>query len=65
MYQIGNGMLIRRVYVWYRDLVHWLNHGEVHWSAPSHGLAIAWKLMVHDSDDFCYDYSALSQDFKL
>ena len=22
MYLIGNGMLIRRVYVWYRDLVH-------------------------------------------
>ena len=25
-----------------------LNHGL------AHGLAIAWKLMVHDSDDFCY-----------
>ena len=24
-----------------------------HCCAPSHGLAIAWKLMVHDSDDFC------------
>ena len=22
-------------------------------SLPSHGLAIAWKLMVHNSDDFC------------
>ena len=24
-----------------------------YWSAPSNGLAIAWKLMVHDSGDFC------------
>ena len=45
MYLIGNGMLIQRVYVWYRDLVVSL--------APSHGLAIAWKLMVHNSCDFC------------
>ena len=53
-------MLILR-YVRYRDLVVSL--------APSHGLVIAWKFMVHNSCDFCnsinYDYSALSQDFKL
>ena len=40
-----------RVYVWYRDLVFSLALDD--WNAPSHGLAIAWKLMVHDSDDFC------------
>ena len=45
MYLIGNGMLILRVYVRYRDLVVSL--------APSHGLVIAWKLMVHNSCEFC------------
>ena len=44
-------MLILKVYVWYRDLAV---------SQPSHGLAIAWKLMVRDSRNF-----ALPQDFKL
>ena len=45
MYLIGNGMFIWRVYVRYRDLMVSL--------APSHGLVIAWKLMVHKSGDFC------------
>ena len=45
MYLIGNGMFMLRVYVRYRDLVVSL--------APSHGLVIAWKLMVHNSCDFC------------
>ena len=42
----GNGMLILRVYVRYRDLVVSL--------APSHGLVIAWKLMVYNNCDFSF-----------
>ena len=50
-------MLIRRVYVWYRDLVV---------SPPSHGLAIAWNSWYTTVVTFgiAYDYSALSQDLN-
>ena len=48
MYLIGNGMLIKRVYVWYRDLISLALE-----CTYSHGLAIAWKLMVHNSGDVC------------